>query len=560
MGHPKQSLVLGLLVAATLSGCATTHEADQRVAASNTQASQYLVEATKTVAPNPVVTESSGIWVARAPIPVARLQTLPKVFGDEVTLMYGRPLTVRDIAGEVTRMTGIPVRLAPDFLMVASAKKSGGTSDSSTSAGGSSGGDKGSEVAVSSRTGGSREVRLDMNYRGPLTGLLDYVVASVGGSWGYRDGVIEFYQYETRTFSLYALPGGSSTSAKISTASTTPTSAEGGAASVSGGGQQSTEMKTGDISAWRNIQSSIQAMLSPGGVVVLSEATGSLTVTDTPQVLTQVAEFVKHENLSLSRQIMVQVKVLTVIQDDSDNYGLNWDAVFKELGGRYGLSFKSAASLAEGAGALVGTIVGPSGSALSQWQGTNAIIDALSKQGRIANITSGTVTTLNNQPVPMQVADQISYLKSVSITNNGSSSAPSGSGSPSSSAVTSQLTPGQLTTGYTMNLLPHVLQNDRMLLQVAIDQSSLTSMGTAKSGNSSIQTPNVATSSFTQRVSIRSGQTMVLSGFEQNISDVTRQGIGDASNWVAGGGLRAKHTRTAKVILVTPVIADGDDA
>ncbi|HEY8027001.1 MAG TPA: PilN family type IVB pilus formation outer membrane protein, partial [Burkholderiaceae bacterium] len=170
----------------------------------------------------------------------------------------------------------------------------------------------------------------------------------------------------------------------------------------------------------------------------------------------------------------------------------------------------------------------------------NVIINALSQQGKVREETSASVVTLNNQPVPVQVATQTSYLASsqTTLTNT--------------VGVSTTLTPGVVTTGFNMSILPHVLNNGSLLLQFTADISALEKLDTVPSGTGSIQVPTVDTRNFMQRVSMKSNETLIISGFEQTDDQLTKNGVGTPSNYLFGGGLNGTHAKQVIVILITP--------
>jgi len=104
--------------------------------------------------------------------------------------------------------------------------------------------------------------------------------------------------------------------------------------------------------------------------------------------------------------------------------------------------------------------------------------------------------------------------------------------------------------------VPHILDKGRLMLQYAIDISSLLSIYTVNSNNSSIQAPDVDTRNFLQRVMMNSGDTLVMTGFEQTSLNATTEGMGNANNTMLGGGVNGKRTRSVLVILIQPIAAD----
>jgi type IVB pilus formation R64 PilN family outer membrane protein len=103
-----------------------------------------------------------------------------------------------------------------------------------------------------------------------------------------------------------------------------------------------------------------------------------------------------------------------------------------------------------------------------------------------------------------------------------------------------------------MSILPHVLANGTVMLQFSTDISSLRGLRTVTSGGSTIETPEMDTRNFLQRVSMKSNETLIISGFEQTDDNLDEQGVGQPKNMWLGGGYKAKSNREVIVILITP--------
>jgi type IVB pilus formation R64 PilN family outer membrane protein len=256
-------------------------------------------------------------------------------------------------------------------------------------------------------------------------------------------------------------------------------------------------------------------------------------VVDTPDTLDRVAAYIENENKTLERQVVINVVVLSVSLNDSDDYGINWNLVYNTLRQQYGLS--SAVPIPVDANRFFAGVVGD-----SRFAGSSAIIHALSKQGKVRRQTTASVITLNNQVVPLQVAKQTSYLQSTQtavVPQVG---------------TTTTLIPGTVTSGFNMSILPHVLSNGTVLLQFSTDISALNAIREVQSGSSKIETPEIDTRNFLQRVAMKSNETLIISGFEQTDDNLDRQGAGSARNVAFGGGMKAASAKESIVILITP--------
>lgn len=377
------------------------------------------------------------------------------------------------------------------------------------------------------------------NYSGSLSGFMNIVSAYYGVFWKTESSGLRFFLMDSKTYRIAALPGDTRLSSSVDSSSNAANGS--GGATQSGASANSTGVGYTGLSVWTSLESSIKQMLGTGGKVVASPATGTITVTDTPSVLSRVTDYVNDQNKSLNRQVSVNVRVLSVELNEGENYGINWDSVYANLastGNPFSVALKTAFPVATGAGNLI--ISAPASSA-SSWAGSSAMISALSTQGRVSELTSATLVTLNNQAAPVNVGRRVSYLASSSST----------AGAVAGSAPTVTLTPGTIQTGFSMTLVPHIIDSKEMLLQYSLDRSSLLALQSITSGASSIQTPDVSTSNFIQRVRIQSGETLVVAGFDQDNLSAVAEGIGSPQN--AAMGRRTGSTkRTMLVILIQP--------
>ena len=527
--------VLLLLLPYMLSACQTLpRDITERVNATDTKASRLARDVGKVEGASQgsnAILHEPGIWIGRS-LPRVSQSPLPQLFNQPAT--FERAVSSLDeFAERVTLRSGIPTKVAAD---AANAGRTGGASGARQNGvpplpTGTPG------VATGSSVPNIGPVRIDYS-GGSLKGLLDTAAARFGVSWKYANGTIQFFHNDTRTFQIAAVPGDTELSASVSSAATSGGGDSGGGGS-NGGVNTSNSHSTGvksKLSVYSSIEKAVTIMLSANGKVVASPATGSITVSDTPDNLERIALFIDKENQSMSRQVMVNVTVLAVTLTRGDNYGIQWNAVYKTLSRKFGIT-NTLATVANATGFAAAIL----DTASSKFAGSNVLIEALSEQGRVRRETTASVVTLNNQPVPVQVAKQTSYLKSsqTTITANVGS--------------TTTLTPGTVTSGFNMTILPNVLNNGTVMLQFATDISSLRALRVVSSNNSSIETPEVDTRNFLQRVAMKSNETLIISGFEQTDDNLTQQGTGTPSNIFLGGSNVAQSNKEVIVILITPI-------
>ncbi len=536
--------ILSILCLALLSACQVIKEADRQTSVRYQEAqSNYALAANpESVLEAAMLQSSDDVYLGSRGIRAARGQPLPPKLErpQAVTIISAIPLTLYEIGAEITQTTGIPVRIrvTPPAEVEAVPVETSGQQAVQPADGAAApqlaplpadfnlGGETGRETIIA-------------NWRAPLSTILNQIAAQFGLSWEYRDGQITFAKYRTRTFSITALPVDTTANSAISSGIAATSNGEDSADTTS---QTSQNIEANSaINIWKEIEDAIKTIVPEGAKVAVAPANGTVTVTAPDDALESVEDYIKDMNKRFSRQVVIEVKVLSVDIGKSDNFSLDLRAAFEDMAkSGLGIAAGPAVPAATALGELSVGIVDPQ----SRFSGSQALISALSKQGKVAVLTETAVTTLNNQLVPVQDATQTSFLKEVSVAQV------DGAGT-----VTS-LVPGTVVTGFNLQLLPRILGNGEVLLQYSLNLSNLTALNEVASGDQKIQIPEIDSRGFSQQTRLRSGNTLVLTGFRKDLSSLDKQGIGDPSFWGLGGSQEGERNNTVIVIMITPKIVD----
>lgn len=467
-------------------------------------------------------------WVSKKAIKIVT-ERIPRSINCEITFATGTPMALNEFSTLINKLCGLPVRITPD-----AEEKLSGVS-----------GGKQDRRSGSNKNGSESQKITGIRWEGKLDGLLDVVAASLGLSWKYSNGEINLYYLDSRTFYIYAIPSETEMKSVVQSGvdAGLKGDSQGGGGSGEGKSSQTTSISL-KSSMVQDIGKSIESMLTPGfGRLSASSATGTITVTDTPEVLNRIQHYIDAENRSITKQVLLNVKVISVTLNDDNQFDINWNLIYQTKSVAAGLKGASSSiKVGDGFNTTVNILDG-------NFNTSTLLLDALATQGEVSLITSPSVTTLNLQPVPVQVATETSYLARVESNNNAV-------GTVGGVNQSSSLIPGTVTSGFNMNLLPFVMPNNQLLLQYSINLSELKDIKTVESGNNQIQTPEIDNRIFSQKVKLRSGQTLVLSGFEQMKTKSNRKGTGMASNWLLGGGVKAENKRSIIVIMITPVVME----
>jgi len=551
-----------LLAAATLAGLAaagctqTRQTADAAFARSVAQGDRDLavrqgLEAYR----GPVnVRMSDGVWLGEVgqrnpmgePIP-GRLET-----PTGVTITTERALSLDQIAQRLSEVTGI--RHTVDGVAAWQSSQPGGGDPASQLPGGIGGPAFDIPGPVLATVGGMRPSPMAVRYSGPLSGLLNQVAAHFEVDWEYRDGAVRFMGVQTRQFTLQALPNEVELENRIQGVVSGTTGAQGGVGGQGQGGQQSSQQTSTNrvrLNYWAAVEDTIKSMLPEGTPLSINRDAGTISITARPSILRQVEQYIRAENRRLARQVAVEVKVLAIQSRDNDNYNLNLGILFSDIANAINLGFSSVppvGNIANSALISAGIVQNARQNWVNQsFQGSQAFIRALSERTNASLVTSTSVTALNNQVAPVSILNTRAYLARVTSTRVEGASTP-----------TTSLEPGSVSTGFSMSILPRIFSNGEIMLNYNISLSELVgdTFETFSSGDNTIQLPNINSRALTQSVRMRSGDSLVLGGFERVRNSATDRGIGRPTFRLFGGGMESSNLREILVVVITPVILE----
>ncbi|MBS7386441.1 MAG: hypothetical protein KIG73_01890 [Alphaproteobacteria bacterium] len=515
-------LILCSVVLATATGCAKRESA--KVAASVDQdfinaydAFEMAKNPRAKVASGDTVSMSEGVWLGNKSMVLEHRNNLPSKFETDtgVTILLNEPVSLQVLANDIYSITGIPVKI---------------------------------DGQVSSD---KLKKLVNVAYTGKLSGLLSQVATDLDLLWYYDKNSIVFYETETKTFTLYALGTEVAYQTSVSTDNSNEVSLE------------------STLKEWDEVENAIESIIgkADNADFTVSRSLGTITVTASPSILARVGEYIERQNKRLSQLITIDVKVLQVTISNDSAFGLNLAAAINSTSGlnivanpKNNLASTEASSmniavLSNAVSALTGAthMEGSSlvegaytqdqimNGSLSGAAGSNALIEALAKQGKVSLVTNVGVTTRSNRVAPVSNTRTTGYIKRFESRNF-------------TTVESSTVDQDDLETGFTMQLLPNVLENGKILLLFRMSVRELLRMSTQTIGEVTLQLPEVEERSFMQEVIMESGQMLVVSGFEKQKGSDTRYGLGDPDFMALSGSRETSASREVLVVILTPQV------
>lgn len=535
-----------------LAGCQVPDESKATVQQREKEAEDTMSKASQQGAKTRagMISLHEGIWVGGRSIVKPNGDALPtaaETASAVVLNSMGASLELKEIATEITAQTGIKVALEEHLDGSAVVPTPEPTRRSPNEA----------ASPVPAMPAVRQQNGMALSWSGPLSGLLDSITTYFGLQWEYRGGQIRIFRHEIRTFTLAALPSNSTVRSGVNTTGSssvaTGASAGGGSGTSTGSMLQDTAHEA-TIKLWDDIKDTVQAMLPSGAKVTMSPATGTMTVIAPPLAMRRIASYIEQQNTRITRQVTISVKVLRVDVTDSYDLGLDLSGVFQQLSGQYAVNLAGPQPLKVTAGTPATYLVqaiqntqtnkGQWATGTSLASTTHAVVDALQTMGKVSLMTESSVTTLNGQAAPVSVVEQQNYVASTATT------IASGTGS----TTQTQVTPATLVTGFNMQVLPRVLDDGQVLLQYGLSLSDLKALTEFDSNGTKVQLPDVNIRSFLQQAIMRSGDLLILAGYQSASASVGDTGLPGVGPSLFGGSVQSEKSKSIIVIMMTPEV------
>lgn len=530
--------IASVAVCCVVSACSSTFDPAVKAVHDETkdrsaQAQNSLRQAQNTV---PLVAEDTTLRFTQKSIPFVRSSMLPASIGNVTLRVPGRH-NLSTVADMISNATGIPVIMTPDALQDPTAFAPGRITAATNNLAKDTAATDDAIYTSLMAAGASRlalndqvaQNTVELNYNGSLSGLLNQVAAKTRLRWTYEDDRIVFRRVITRSIVVKSLPGAIKSSGNLSMSSG---GANGGSLSIT---------SDADTDFWSALEKTLPLLVSSQGQFIVDARVGLITVRDAIDNVQAIEKLVELQNSLFLRQISLNVEVLQVDLSLEHQSGIDWNYVSETLA-------KSNAVISTTGPSLISGTSTPASFGFKMANGSSQVmLKMLEKFGRVSTAYSSVLTTVNRPPVPVGVLNSLAYVKSITpapVASSTNTTALSGGVG---------LVPGEITTGFSLNLLPMVLDSNRVLLQCSISISSLRELTKFSTGSGdalqSVQQPNVDTFASLQRMTLNSGETMVIMGFERDESRTSQTDV--IRNTVPGSRLVSSNKKST-IILVTP--------
>ena len=441
----------------------------------------------------------------------------------------------------------------------------------------------------------NRHAPVTLDHQGSFMDFLNLLAEASGYAWEERSGALRWMAEITRTYEIHRVPGEFDYSME-----TSESSGDEAVQSRSGGGGNVLEVQASPESGgqlqlsgggqfWDDLEQVLMSLMQAGAAprearppealpendaqpleqllngaalppeslplapepiaeaaeqqqtsgVFIDRSTSTVVLSGRADAVRRAGDYVEALNRWLSRQVLLQIQLVSVSLNSNRQLGIDWNLVRKTatsmLSGGANLG---ASTVAAGAPSLQVNVE----EAEAMYSGSNVIIRALQGQGNTTVRQSPRIVALNGQAAQLKVLSDRGYLAGIEVTTVAGLTG----------STETELSPGVISTGIALTILPKIV-GDRVFLQASISVSDLVNLVREGPGTEKIQLPTVNRNQFFQSARLQSGETLALGGLVTRRSSSTHKHLPVLT---PVGGADENYSSIESVLLITPTLLD----
>jgi type IVB pilus formation R64 PilN family outer membrane protein len=460
----------------------------------------------------------------------------------------GLPITLREITAEITAQTGIVVQIDDALRSVV-----GGANGVVSSSGGTGGASSSAPVTPSSAVSGGESSDEDdedsalagtmpVDWVGPISGFIDSLASYYDLEWEYKEGKIRLYRYVTKVYRLQATPGENEYTVSQNGQLASSASSSEGAANASSTTSMglASEVKS---NLWDEVITSLQGIIPDNqGSMVASPATGLVTVVASPIVQEKVNEFLHRVNELITRQVVLNVKIIKVEKRKRNGAGADLKALVNMAGRNYmfqGPGINGNGFLGANGGNVIQMVMN---NPTSPYNESYGFIQALKLVADTVAVREFSLTTMNGQAVPLSSINGRRYIKEIEVTV-------------SNDTPTTQYTTDDFKQGISLQVLPVIMDDNAVSMQVAFTDISGTIETLIDSGTNLIQSPNYTGQNIVENITVPSTMTYVFGGLISSVDETNSRGTPDVG-MLLGGEVSSDQKEEMLLYMIQPIVVN----
>jgi MSHA type pilus biogenesis protein MshL len=301
---------------------------------------------------------------------------------------------------------------------------------------------------------------------------------------------------------------------------------------ISGGTERSS------MDFWSQVNNAVQTLLSSDGSYSINRLAGVVMVTDRNANLRKIEKYLDEVKSSLTRQVVVEAKVLEVGLSDERSYGIDWSAVSDFIVDNTEWTMEATQSLSLEQQVIEVDLSSADGS---------AIINALGKQGNVEMLSNPRINVMNNQTAVISVGRVLAFWELTGTQAGAEVGTP---------AVYPQKQ--SVLLGLLMGVTPYISSDGQVSLHIVPIVSDIASWEEFTWEDQTLRAPNVDIRQTSTIVNVMDGQTVIIGGLmseKRRIDELKVPLLGDIPvlGWLFKRFQETK-SKSELVVLLTPKV------
>ncbi len=396
-----------------------------------------------------------------------------------------------------------------------------------------------------------------------LDEIFDILITARGLDYSYESNLLQISGLAVKTFKIDYV------NTERAGVSNTDISLTGdSAAAGSGAGAKGGSLSTGatitsndNFSFWSKMEAELEAILnSPSDkfkapTPIINKEAGLVTVSGTSAQIDRIEVYIDHLMDRLHKQVLIDVKILSVNLDNSKQTGVNWGEIYKLQNMKLTyevLNTNNLSKIAKDEITEWGNKLPDAQATFMRFSGNTGITDLvkfLKTQGDVTSISNPKVVTMNNQPAVFSSGDQLYYKLSASSRQTGSAAA---------TETFSNEVVKSVFAGVLLDITPEITDDGEIILKINPSISSVKSQ--VKTDESGVRRlpPDLSKKQISSVVKLRDGEKIVLGGLISSNQGSTTYKVPILGNLpILGYAFRQDkivEIREELVIIITPYI------
>lgn len=268
------------------------------------------------------------------------------------------------------------------------------------------------------------------------------------------------------------------------------------------------------VDFWGNLKDKLDAIVyreydgyvptNEKGGVVIDRSSGLITITGLKSQIARAAKYISELNDTLSKQVLIDVNILTVTHQNKDTTGINWQALF-ELGGNNSGQESIIKQDRDGLSFNLGVFA--NNFSLSK------IVQFLKKYGTVNTLSNPKILSLNNQPALISVGNILRYQQNKIFQSNSSQT----------TVQNTEQTFPSVFAGVLLDITP-TIQGDDIILKINPSVTSTKDGNLEDKFTALAAPPNLSTNQLSSIIKLKDNQKVVLGGLisRTSVNEVTK--------------------------------------